>query len=162
MKTLEEICLAHPLKVKIAKVVFVSTSDYDHTYGRRDAKINLVYPLEQAVKMWKHPLEFIERREEVHRYTNYEMLKEDARKIAAESSDKIKRLIPNVEEIIYGGLEKEMSKEIERTGTSKYVRTEIEHQTTRVSQVYIPGYNAEYRGKSFDVEPEALWYNPNL
>ena len=90
------------------------------------------------------------------------MLKEDARKIAAESSDEIKRLIPNIEEIIYGGLEKEMSKEIERTGTSKYVRIEIEHQTTIVSQVYIPGYHAEYGGKSFDVEPKTLWYNPKL
>jgi hypothetical protein len=161
MKTLQEICLANPLKVRIARVHFECTSDYDHYAGRRDAKMYINYPLEEAVNMWKHPLEFVEKREVIHKYTNDGLLREAANEMASQTLDSIKALLPDIETLIYNGLEAEARDGIKRGEVSRFIHTEVEHQTFRISHVYIPGYHAEYGGQAIDVEPEVLWQNPN-
>ena len=161
MKTLQEICLANPLKVKIARVHFEYTSDYDHRIGRREAKMYVNYPLEVAVNMWKHSLEYIEKSEVIHKYTNDGLLQETANKMASQTPDSVKALVPNIEALIYDGLEEDARDKIKRGKASQFIHTEVEHQTTKIVQVYIPGYHAEYGGQSIDVEPELLWENPN-
>lgn len=160
MKTLQDICLAFPLKVRIAKVQFECTSDYDHYAGRRDAKMYVVYPLTVAVDLWKHSLKHIEKHEHIHRYTNEGLLHESAASIAAQASKELKNLIPNLESLIYSGLEEEASNQIKEGEESRFIHTEIEHQTTKLIQVYVPAYHAEFAGQIIDVPAEILWSNP--
>ena len=157
MKTLQEICLANPLKVRFARVHFERTSDYDHFIGHRDSTLYLNCPLELAVSMWKHSLEHVEKNEIIHKYTNYELLREIASQMASQVPSRIKTLVPTIETLVYDGLENETRNKIEEGEVSQFVRTEIEHQTTRIIQVYVPGYHAEYAGQSIDIEPEILW-----
>ena len=161
MRTLQEICLANPLKVRFARVHFECTSDYDHHTGHRDAKMYVNYPLEVAVNMWKHPLEYVEKNEVIHRYTNDGLLRETANEMASQTLDSIKTLVPNIEALIYNGLEAEARDQIKKGEASRFIHIEVEHQTIRIEQVYIPGYHAEYGGQSIDVESELLWENPN-
>lgn len=161
MKTLQEICLANPLKVRIARVHFECTSDYDHHIGRRDAKMYTNYPLEVAINMWKHPLEYVEKSEVIHKYINDGLLRKVANEMASQTLDSIKTLVPNIESLIHNGLEADARDKIKKGEASQFIHTEVEHQTTRIVQVYIPGYHAEYGGQSIDVEPELLWENPN-
>lgn len=160
MKTLQEICLANPLKVRIANVQFECTSDYDHFAGRRDAKSYVIYPLTAAINLWKHPLEYIEKHEHIHRYTNDDLLHESSACIAAKASEELKSLIPDLEGIIYRRLENEASNQIKMGEDSKFIRTEIEHETVRLVQVYVPAYHAEFAGKVIDEPAEVLWENP--
>ena len=161
MKTLQDVCLANPLKVNIAKVQFECTSDYDHFNGRRDAKIYVIYPLTTAMDMWKHPLEFVEKHEQIHKYTNDGLMREDAAGIATKASEELKRLIPDLEHLIYESLEKEASNQIKKNEESRFIHTEIEHQTIKLVQVYVPAYHAEFAGQVIDAPAESLWENPN-
>lgn len=162
MKTLQDVCLANHLKVNIAKVQFECTSDYDHFIGRRNTKFYIVYPLTAAVNMWKHPLEFVEKHEQIHKYTNDGLMREDAAGIAATASEEMKSLIPDLEDLIYMGLEKKAADLVKNGEESKFIHTEIEHQTVRLVQVYVPAYHAEFRDQVIDVPAERLWENPNL
>ena len=90
MKNLQDICLANPLKVQIAKVQFECTSDYDHFAGRRDAAHYVIYPLTTAIDMWRHPLGYVEKHEQIHRYTNDGLIHEDATGIAAKAPEEMK------------------------------------------------------------------------
>ena len=162
MKTLTDICLANPLKVKYAKVQFELTSDYEHFMGRRDAKWYHIYPLEVALKIWEHPLEYVEKSEKPHYYTNEGLLREAAKQAADGVSDEIKNLIPNIESQIYNSLDSQAHDDISEGRVTEFIHKEIEHMTARIIQVYIPGYHAEYGGQSIDVEPEGLWENPNI
>lgn len=161
MKTLQDVCLANPLKIQIAKVQFECTSDYDHFAGRRDAKHYVIHPLSVAVKMWNHSLEYIEKYEQVHRYTNDGLMRVNAADIASKASEEMKNLIPNLEELIYNGLDKEAHDQIKKGEESRFIHSEIEHQTVRLVQVYVPAYHAEFAGQVIDVPAEGLWENPN-
>lgn len=161
MKTLQDICLAYPLIVRSAEVKFECRSDYGHYVGRRDGKIFITYPLEIAVDIWNHPLDYVERHEEIHKYTNDELMQAVTNDLVSQTPDNIKTLVPNIETLIYDGLKTNARNQIEKGETSEFIHTEIEHQTKRILQVYVPGYHAEYGGQSIDVDPELLWENPN-
>lgn len=160
-KTLEEICLANPLKVRLAKVQFEVTSDYDPIIGRRKAKEYVICPLEMAVTMWKHPLAYMEKTEKQYIHTNAALLHKSAKRAAERIPEDVMNLIPNAEDLILAALEDKAMTEVSKGNGSSFIKKEIEHQTVRILQVYIPGYHAEYAGQSIDVEAEVLWENPN-
>lgn len=160
-KTLEEICLANPLKVRLAKVQFEVTSDYDPIIGRRKAKEYVIYPLEMAVTMWKHPLAYMEKTEKQYLRTNKALLYKTAKHTVGHIPGDVLNLIPDAEDLILAALENKAMTEVSRGNETSFIKKEIEHQTVRILQVYIPSYHAEYAGKSIDVEAEVLWENPN-
>lgn len=163
MKTLQDICLAHPLKVKYARVHIECTSDYDeYKHCRRDpVKIFVNYPLEIAIDIWNHPLDYVVKSEVFNKYTNYGLIQEATNELVSQTPEDIKTLVPNIETLVYNALEIDARNQIKDGKTSEFMRVDIEHQTYRIMQVYIPGYHAEYGGQSIDVEPEILWENPN-
>lgn len=162
MKTLQDICRAYPLKVRYARVHIECRSDYNDYTRRRDTiKMFVNYPLEMTVDMWKYPLDHVERREVIHRYTNDELIQEATNELVSQTPEDIKTLVPNIETLVYNALEIDARNQIKDGKTSEFMRVDIEHQTYRIMQVYIPGYHAEYGGQSIDVEPELLWENPN-
>lgn len=162
MKTLEDICLANPLEMRIANVQFECTSDYNHFVGPIHTKFYNYLPLEKALKLWKHPLEFVEELEEVHKYDNDRLMHETATEIASQASATLCKLIPNIAELVYNGLKLQAKAEIIEGKTSKFVHAVIEHQTIRILQVYVPGYHETIAGQSINIEPKVLWENPNL